>query len=182
MGERVTLADISVVCNLLLPYKQVIVVVRSVLHHVVLHRHPLLQVFDAEFRAPYGNVNRWFVTCVNQPQFKTVLGPVELCVQMAQFDGEGEELFCIGLLFSSIAEKYNQLFPKEKKKEKAGAEEKEAKKPKKESSEKPKKTKEPPPAKAKVEEPKEAEEDDDVPKEPKFNDPYADLPKRLDPP
>lgn len=48
----------------------------------------LLQVLDPQFRAPYTNVNRWFVTCVNQPQFKTVLGEVALCTKMAQFDGE----------------------------------------------------------------------------------------------
>eukprot|EP00731_Ephydatia_muelleri_P035644 Em0144g14a len=110
VGERVTLADISVVCDLLLPYKQ---------------------VFDAEFRAPFGH--------------------------MAQFD----------------AEKYNELFPKEKKKEKT--EEKEAKKPKEtkkpKEAEKPKETKKP-----KEEEPKDVEEEDDAPKEPKFKDPYADLP------
>ena len=51
---------------------------------------PLLQVLDPQFRAPYTNVNRWFVTCVNQPQFKTVLGEVALCTKMAQFDGERE--------------------------------------------------------------------------------------------
>ena len=61
--------------------------------HTHTHTHycpasPLVQVFDAEFRAPFGHVNRWFVTCVNQPQFKAVVGTVELCTQMAQFDGE----------------------------------------------------------------------------------------------
>ena len=30
------------------------------------------------------------MTCVNQPQFKTVLGEVALCTKMAQFDGERE--------------------------------------------------------------------------------------------
>lgn len=48
----------------------------------------LVQVFDAEFRAPFSHVNRWFVMCVNQPQFKAVLGTIELCTKMAQFDGE----------------------------------------------------------------------------------------------
>lgn len=46
------------------------------------------QVLEPSFRAPYVNVNRWFVTCVNQPEFSTVLGEVELCSKMAQFDGE----------------------------------------------------------------------------------------------
>jgi elongation factor 1-gamma len=43
---------------------------------------------EPQFRAPYVNVNRWFVTCINQPQFKEVLGEVTLCTKMAQFDGE----------------------------------------------------------------------------------------------
>ena len=85
----------------------------------------------------------------------------------------------IGLIFRPfIAEKYNELFPKEKKKEKA--EEKEAKKPKeskKPKEEKPKETKK---AKEpeKPKEQKDDEEDDDMPKEPSIKDPYADLPKR----
>ena len=48
----------------------------------------LLQVLEPSFRDPYVNVNRWFTTCVNQPQFKTVLGDVQLCTKMATFDGK----------------------------------------------------------------------------------------------
>ena len=48
----------------------------------------VLQVLDPGLRAPYVNVNRWFATCVNQPQFKAVLGDVPLCTKMAVFDGE----------------------------------------------------------------------------------------------
>ncbi|NXI32083.1 EF1G factor, partial [Sterrhoptilus dennistouni] len=66
VGERVSLADISLVCALLWLYKQVL---------------------DPAFRGPFGNVNRWFLTCLNQPQFKAVLGEVQLCQRMAQFDG-----------------------------------------------------------------------------------------------
>ncbi len=29
---------------------------------------------EPAFRQAYANVNRWFTTCINQPQFKTVLG------------------------------------------------------------------------------------------------------------
>lgn len=58
----------------------------------VLTRLPFLlclrQVLEPSFRQPYPNVTRWFVTCVNQPQFKAVLGEVKLCEKMAQFDGE----------------------------------------------------------------------------------------------
>jgi len=62
VGECVTLADITLACTLLSLYKL---------------------VFDASFRAPYINLNRWFVTCVNQPFFKAVLGEVALCEKMA---------------------------------------------------------------------------------------------------
>jgi len=65
VGERVTLADITLCCNLLTLY---------------------VQVLDPKFREPYGNVNRWFLTCVNQPNFKKVLGEVPLCTKMAVFD------------------------------------------------------------------------------------------------
>ncbi|CAI8032197.1 Elongation factor 1-gamma [Geodia barretti] len=134
VGERVTLADITLVCNLLLLYKQVL---------------------DPGLRAPYVNVNRWFATCVNQPQFKAVLGDVPLCTKMAVFD----------------AKKYNELFPKEKKEKakKGGGEAKEesgkgsAKKQQKSDTHK-KKEAEPP------------AEEDDAPKTAKFVDPYLSLP------
>lgn len=58
VGERITLADISVACNLLLPYKH---------------------AMDPEFRKAFPNVNRWFNTLVNQPNFKAVVGAVSLC-------------------------------------------------------------------------------------------------------
>ncbi|CAM4561852.1 valine--tRNA ligase isoform X1 [Lepidochelys kempii] len=60
VDEAVTLADVTVACALLLPYKYVL---------------------DPPSRAPYPNVLRWFLTCVNQPQFQAVLGPVKLCEQ-----------------------------------------------------------------------------------------------------
>ena len=43
---------------------------------------------EPSFRAPFTNVNRWFMTVVNQPEFKKVLGEVKLCETMAKFDGE----------------------------------------------------------------------------------------------
>uniref|UniRef100_G3Q0K3 Eukaryotic translation elongation factor 1 gamma n=1 Tax=Gasterosteus aculeatus aculeatus TaxID=481459 RepID=G3Q0K3_GASAC len=67
VGERVSLADITVACSMLWLYKQVL---------------------EPSFRQPYPNVTRWFVTCVNQPQFKAVLGEVKLCEKMAQFDAK----------------------------------------------------------------------------------------------
>ena len=49
-------------------------------------------MLDPEFRCPFVNVNRWFVTCVNQPQFLAVIGETKLCVKMAQFDGKNKEM------------------------------------------------------------------------------------------
>ena len=65
-GERITLADISVACTLLLPYRF---------------------VFDAQFRKPFQNVNRWFSTIVNQPNVAAVVGSVQLCEKAG--GGEG---------------------------------------------------------------------------------------------
>jgi elongation factor 1-gamma len=67
VGERISLADITVASYLVELYRL---------------------VFDADFRKPYPNVNRWFSTLVNQPQFKDVLGNVVLCDKAAQFDAK----------------------------------------------------------------------------------------------
>merc|ERR1711955_5139 len=67
VGERVTLADISVACTLLSLYKQVL---------------------DPAFRGSFTNVNRWFTTVINQPNAKAVLGEVVLCTKMAEFDSK----------------------------------------------------------------------------------------------
>jgi len=62
VGERVTLADIIVVCSLLRLYENVL---------------------DAGFRKSFTNTNRWFTTVVNQPNFKAVAGEVKLAEKMA---------------------------------------------------------------------------------------------------
>jgi len=67
VGERISLADIAVTCNLLLLYKNVL---------------------EPSFRDTYINTNRWFNTMVNQPQVKAVVGEVTLCEKMAQFDAK----------------------------------------------------------------------------------------------
>merc|ERR1711970_952757 len=67
VGERVTLADISVACTLLSLYKQVL---------------------DPAFRGSFGNVNRWFTTIINRPNAKAVLGEVVLCTKAAEFDAK----------------------------------------------------------------------------------------------
>jgi len=67
VGERISQADISVACTM-----------------VMLYQH----VMDASFRAPFANVNRWFTTLVNQAEFKKVLGEVKMCTKSAQFDSK----------------------------------------------------------------------------------------------
>ncbi|XP_056639035.1 elongation factor 1-gamma [Diorhabda sublineata] len=63
VGERITLADIVIACNLLNAYKYVL---------------------DPSFRKPFVALNRWFTTLINQPQFKAVLGDVVFCDKVAQ--------------------------------------------------------------------------------------------------
>ena len=132
-----------------------------------------MQVLEPEFRAPYTHVNRWFLTCINQPQFRTVLGEVVLCEKMAQFDGKHYDKFELSFIFFLLstltAKKYAELFPKEKK-------EKKPQEPKKQAE--PKKPQQQEPKKPAVALEPEDQEDEDQPKPPKFVDPYRDLPKR----
>merc|ERR1712045_884133 len=67
VGERVTLADVVVACTMISLYQNVL---------------------DPGFRKPFGNVNRWFTTVVNQPQVKKVVGTIKLAEKMAQFDAK----------------------------------------------------------------------------------------------
>merc|ERR1712002_335773 len=67
VGERISLADISVCCTLL---------------------HLYQYVLEPSFRKPFQNVNRWFTTIINQPQVKSVVGDIKLCEKMAQFDNK----------------------------------------------------------------------------------------------
>lgn len=62
VGERVTLADIVLTCSVMTFYRMVL---------------------EPSFIASYKNVTRWFLTCVNQPNFKAVIGTVEVCQKMA---------------------------------------------------------------------------------------------------
>lgn len=127
VGERVTLADVVVACTMISLYQNVL---------------------DPGFRKPFGNVNRWFTTVVNQPQVKKVVGTVVLAEKMAQFD----------------AKKFTEM----QKETGAGSGKKDNKKEKKEKpAQQPKKKKEATP---------DAEEEPLVPKEPK-KDPMEAVPK-----
>ncbi|KXJ29902.1 Elongation factor 1-gamma [Exaiptasia diaphana] len=112
VGERVTLADIAVCCNLVLLYKQ---------------------VMEPSFRDAYGNVNRWFMTCINQPHFKKILGEVKLCEHMAKFDSK--KYFS---LHPKKDDKKKETKPKEQKPKPAKKEEPKDETPKEEEKPKPK--------------------------------------------
>jgi elongation factor 1-gamma len=130
VGERVTLADIALAADLLLAYKH---------------------VADVAFRQPYVNVNRWFTTIVNQPQFKKIVGEVVLAEKAVEFCAKKHE---------------------EHKKNKDTAA---AAKPAKEA--KPPKEAKAKPAPKPVEKDDEEEEMDFASEEPKQNDPFAEMPK-----
>ncbi|XP_068157409.1 elongation factor 1-gamma [Drosophila tropicalis] len=64
-GERITLADI--------------IVFSSLLH---LYEH----VLEPSVRKPFGNVNRWFLTILNQPQVQAVVKDYKLCEKALVYD------------------------------------------------------------------------------------------------
>lgn len=65
VGERLTLADVSLAADLLLAYEH---------------------VADEQWRKPYANTNRWFTTVVNQANFKKVNGEVKLAAKAVEYD------------------------------------------------------------------------------------------------
>lgn len=65
VGERITLADIVVFSSLL---------------------HMYQYVLEPSVRAAFGNVNRWFVTILNQPQVKAVVKNFSICETALAFD------------------------------------------------------------------------------------------------
>jgi elongation factor 1-gamma len=67
VGERLSLADVSVAADLLLAYQH---------------------VADEAFRRPYTNLNRWFTTVVNQNDFARLNGEVKFCVKALEFDAK----------------------------------------------------------------------------------------------
>ncbi|KAJ8392935.1 hypothetical protein AAFF_G00071390 [Aldrovandia affinis] len=61
VGESISLADIAVSMAVLLPFKYAL---------------------EPSDRKCLINVTRWFLTCINQPQFQKVLGKITLCEKM----------------------------------------------------------------------------------------------------
>lgn len=67
VGDRITLADITVASSLVYAMKF---------------------IFDAGFRKQFPCVVRWFLTLVNQPTFQSVVGDVPLCDKMMTAAGD----------------------------------------------------------------------------------------------
>lgn len=51
----------------------------------------LVQLFDEAFRKDFPNVQRWFLTLVNQPEFKKVMGEVALAKETMKYEAKKEE-------------------------------------------------------------------------------------------
>lgn len=66
VGDKITLADITVASALVYPMKL---------------------VMSPEYRKAFPCVTRWFTTCVNQPQFMAVVGTVELAKEEMTAEG-----------------------------------------------------------------------------------------------
>ncbi|XP_011505224.1 PREDICTED: elongation factor 1-gamma [Ceratosolen solmsi marchali] len=65
VGERLTLADISVAMTLLYLYRYIL---------------------EPNLRKPYQNVNRWFQTVINQPESIAVIGAFKLADKTIEYD------------------------------------------------------------------------------------------------
>ncbi|CAF0844024.1 unnamed protein product [Adineta ricciae] len=66
VGERITLADVALTCDLLLLFQWII---------------------EPSIREMYPNVTRWFLTLTHQKEFEAVIGTdLKLCERTAQFD------------------------------------------------------------------------------------------------
>jgi len=126
VGNRITLADIVLSMSLYYLYSKVL---------------------DNGFRKQFVNTNRWFLTCVNQPEFKSVIGEFKLCEKM------------------EVAPEVEAAAVEEKKEKKEKKEQ-----PKKEAPEKKEKKEQP------IKEKEEEDEEEFAEKEEKKKSPLDDLP------
>jgi len=154
VGERISLADISVALDLLPAYQHVL---------------------EPSTRASLTNVNRWFQTVVNQPHVKEVVGDFHLCESASQFDCNK---------FKEYSQKTGAHQHKEHAKgghhhgqEEHGKEGKKKGGKEKEKQEKPEKQEKKKPAKEEAEEDDHDAADEALAEEPKAQDPFAAMPK-----
>ncbi|CAK9828643.1 Elongation factor 1-gamma [Anthophora retusa] len=105
VGERLTLADISVAMTLL---------------------HLYQYILEPNLRKPYQNVNRWFQTVIYQPESMAVIGCFKLAEKTLEYDPKK---------FAETQGKSSKKEKKEKESKKESKEAKEAKESKKEAVE-----------------------------------------------
>jgi len=155
VGERITLADIVVACDLLLLFQWII---------------------ESSLREPYPHVTRWFLTMINQKEFQAVLGKdYKLCEKTAQFDAkkygemsQHEQTSSTQARAKNLSQSTDEAAKGDKKKE----QEKPAKK---EETAKPAAKKD---KAAEQHDDEGADETDDAyANEPKQKDPFAEMPK-----
>ncbi len=87
VGERITLADITIACDLLLLFQWVqSLIIRNL---QFLYFNFFRQIIDHSIRETNRNVTRWFLTVINQKEFQAVIGTdFKLCEKTAQPDGK----------------------------------------------------------------------------------------------
>jgi len=150
VGERLSIADVSVALNLLAAFQN---------------------VFDSKVRNSLVNVTRWFNTIVQQKQVKEVIGEVKLAETVATFNGDAYKKN------SAAAPKKDDKKHHDKPNHDKPTHDKphhENKKHGKKDGEKKETEK---PAAKPAKEPKEQEEpEDDTPVAPKFVDPLTEFP------
>ncbi|VDN39202.1 unnamed protein product [Gongylonema pulchrum] len=79
VGERMSLADISVAMDLLPAYQYVL---------------------DEKARTPLVNLNRWFKTIINQPAVKEVLGELQFASEVAKFDSKSISCYAFSCIYA----------------------------------------------------------------------------------
>jgi elongation factor 1-gamma len=154
VGERITLADIAVACDLLLLFQWII---------------------EPSLREPYPNTTRWFLTLIHQKEFQAVVGTdYKLCEKTAQFDAKKyAEVSRQEHAGQTQARAQNVSTSSTDEATKGGKKKAQEEKPAKEEAAKPAKKE-----KAKEQKDDDAEEVDEAyADEPKQKDPFAEMPK-----
>lgn len=82
VGERLTIADVSVALDLLPAYSHV-----YYFKFPFTYSYPILQVLDDSARSGLVNVNRWFLTVINHAAVKEVVGEFKFISKASTFDG-----------------------------------------------------------------------------------------------
>ncbi|CAF0820907.1 unnamed protein product [Rotaria sp. Silwood1] len=156
VGERITLADITIVCDLLLLFQWII---------------------EPCMRDTYSNLTRWFLTLINQEEFQAVIGSdFKLCEKTAQFDAKKFAEFS-NRHHIPQTQPYPIKFPQQTDEHAAEVKSKKEKKSTKQDDKPAKITKEQEQKDDDNANAGDDETDDVYANEPKQKDPFADMPK-----